>query len=199
MTAVSAATAVTAVAEARSADQFDLDKPEFERIGVDDVVRDAALARIGLALLELHLAGAIGLFQPELSGGQRNYDIVMRMDVVSGLGAWLEAPFSHGDPCVLNLHVRGSFQDLVLQVAVSSPAYYFGALAVCQRTALSGAPLLYRQWNSTRCSRARSPVSSSQLVFMLEPGGRPRGFRDGSRADSGKPWLEFDVAIERQD
>lgn len=109
---------MTIAAVQRSADQFDLDKPEFKCVGVDDVVRDAALASVGLALLQLDLAGTIGLFQPELSGGQGNHDIVVCMDVVAGLGARLEAPFGHGDPVVLDLHVWGSFQDRVFRVAV---------------------------------------------------------------------------------
>jgi hypothetical protein len=89
--------------------QLNLDKTEFERVGVDDVVRDAFRAGVGNAGLQLYFAGAFGFFKAERAGGDRNYDIVVRVHMVPGFGAGGEAPLGDDDTVSFDLWMCGGF------------------------------------------------------------------------------------------
>src|SRR5258706_854870 len=72
--------------------QLDLDKHEFVRVGIDDVVLDPHFARIGLAGRELGDDFALGRLLHQLAGGQHHHHVVVRVAVPAGFRARREAP-----------------------------------------------------------------------------------------------------------
>src|SRR5258706_4214837 len=72
--------------------QLDLDKHEFVRVGIDDVVLDPHFARIGLAGRELGDDFALGRLLHQLAGGQHHHHVVVRVAVAAGVPAPPQAP-----------------------------------------------------------------------------------------------------------
>jgi len=93
--------------------QFDLDEAKLIRVGIDDVVGNARRARIGSAGLEMHLPGTRRLFlcEPQCATSHRHNDIVVGVDVVSGIGTRREAPLRNRYTVIFDLYFGRRFHN----------------------------------------------------------------------------------------
>src|SRR5215472_10604158 len=102
---------------------LDLQKPELEGVGVNDVVRYTLCPGVRQAAGELRLFLPLAVFEAQNATCQWYDDVVMRVHVMPGLGSWREAPLRHLHPVILDLNVRGRSHGPLARLPIPSAWY----------------------------------------------------------------------------